>query len=224
MFETIIIALILEYFLEFDELKNMCYINKYIRNMFLTSLYKRTMWKRDHLPTDLKFVYRLEITWDDFTYLPYYPNIKELKMIYHYWSAVHMNYFPNKFPPSLTSLDLGHRFHATIDVLPPNLIHLKFGSSCKVELGGGILPETLLELIFGDFVEINLEKCIFPSNLQVIEFGLGFFGNLNHIPMHIQTIRLNRHFEGIIPQHLQAKVKFVCYEDYQYEKWALTLD
>jgi hypothetical protein len=216
MFETAIIADALEIFLQFEDLKAICNVSKYTQKMFLQFLHKRTMWKRQNLPKDIRFVHRLKLEWDDFEVLVIFTNLKELHMIYTFWSAIDMSYFQNTFPNTLSSLHLGDNCSTKLSNLPPRLQRLTFGKNCKIQFE--TLPDTLEELTFGDFCKIQLEKCVFPQGLQIIEFGAGFSESLEPLLLlNVKEIRLNRYYTEDIPENLQDKVTFVCYEKILWE-------
>jgi hypothetical protein len=236
MFQQVIIPEDLHKFLNFNDLKSLININKYIHNMFLRKLHKRTMWDKEHLPRNYNYVYRLKLEWDDFAQLPYFTNLKELKMIYNCWD---MSYFPNQFPTTLLSLHVGDKFATTFHSLPLNLKRLEFGTDCKIELVSRIFPENLEEIKFGDFCKIKFpsadghervdtrefsQECVFPKSLTRIEFGAGFSESLEPLcESNLQEIFLNRHFNGHIPDKLKDKVRFVCYEDY-HTGWQVNIE
>jgi hypothetical protein len=232
MFEQIIVPEALEPFLSFNDLKSIIVMNKEIRNKFLIVLHKRTMWDIEHLPRDWKCVSRLKLKWDNFEILPYFTNIKELKLIYNDWIVNEISYFPNSFPETLTSLHLGNHFHGKLDSLPLNLNRLVFGQNCKIRLcpgilpnnlkelifghfcnirlGRGILPKNLKKLIFGIFCEMKLHKCVFPKSLDMIEFGTEFNEDLEPLCiLDLKEIRLDRNYNLDIPKKLKGIVKFV---------------
>jgi hypothetical protein len=211
-FEQIIVPEALEPFLSFDALKSIIVMNKEIRNKFLIVLHKRTMWDMEHLrlQNNWKCVYRLKLKWDDFEILPNFTNLKELQMIYTYWTTNEMSYFPNGFPNTLTLLHLGNHFRTKLDALPPNLKRLVFGNNCKIRLGPGILPNNLKELICGTNTRIKLNKCKFPNSLDMIGFGTGFCEHLEPLcSLDLKQIYLNIDYKQQIPHKLKDIIKFV---------------
>jgi hypothetical protein len=219
MFEKVVIPEALELFFSFNELVNLCQVNKAVKKLFTISREKRTLWNSSHLPKDHRFVYRLKLEWEYYDKLDSFQNLKELELIF-----TPVFHFANGFPNTLVSLNLGDKFDRNLCSLPQNLKRLEFGDNCKIYLVSGILPENLEELKFGDFCEIEFGVCIFPESLTRIEFGAGFSGSLEPLcASNIKEIRLNRYYEKDIPDKLKDKVRFVCYEDYHIG-WALNIE
>jgi hypothetical protein len=234
MLEKVVIPEALELFLSFNELVNLCQVNKIINKLFTISREKRTLWNSSHLPKDHRFVYRLKLEWEYYEKLDSFQNIKELELIF-----TPVFHFPNGFPNTLVSLNLGDKFDRNLRSLPQNLKQLEFGKYCEITLVSGMLPKNLKELKFGDFCKIEVsstddhqrldtrefpQECIFPKSLTRIEFGAGFSGSLEPLcASNIKEIRLNRYYEKNIPENLRDKVRFVCYEDY-HVGWALDIE
>jgi hypothetical protein len=171
MFQQVIIPEALQKFLNFNDLKSLININKYIHNMFFPILCKRILWRLCNLPQDLHFVHRLKLfSWIRFKQFINFPNIKQLQIT---------GFLPREmcsFPDTLVSLEIGNFFIGPMFGLPYNLKRLKFGNWCEVNLCG--LPKKLEELIFGDDCTVKLTNCVFLSNLQKIKFGAEFVGDL----------------------------------------------
>nr|QBK89538.1 MAG: FNIP repeat protein [Pithovirus LCPAC001] len=160
--------------LPMDEIKNMCNINKFLRDKVCTDYFWRIYIKdfyseyddinNSKLPKNLRHYVSNIITTNPKVQSEY-KNVTSMIL-------VDFNHKIEKdvLPASLTTLTFGREFNQEIEegVLPTSLTTLTFGQNFNKKIEKGVLPKSLTTLILGREFNQKIEKGILPKSLSYI--------------------------------------------------------